>query len=366
MRPDPGRQSLPIARWPRIDQALWSAGLREGGLFDVVGAGACWSAASRRNTASGYGRWLTWLETTGQCDHAVPPGRRMTQERVAAYVRHLGETSSSNTLLNRLQALSDALRVLAPGEDRQWLLNLCRTARKRARPVRDKRARLRTAGDLVALGERLMAEAETTAGLLPRRRAAQYRDGLMIALLAYRPVRKKNFAAMRLGVHIVEQHGRHWMQFSAAETKNRVAYQAVLPQALEEKLRRYVSYHWPILVAGTRGERRSGVDALWVSTSGTPMSMGTLANRIEERTKAAFGQSIPPHWFRDAAATSIAIDDPIHVRDAHLILGHADMAITEKYYNQAQSLQASRRHHAMLADLLERSRHRGSKEIADA
>ena len=85
--------------------------------------------------------------------------------------------------------------------------------------------------------------------------------------------------------------------------------------------------------------------------------MGTLAERIQERTKAAFGQSIPPHWFRDAAATSIAIDDPVHVRDAHLILGHADLATTEKHYIQARSLQASRRHHAMLTDLLDRSRH---------
>ena len=33
------------------------------------------------------------------------------------------------------------------------------------------------------------------------------------------------------------------------------------------------------------------IDALWVSETGIPMSMGTLANRIEERTKAAFGQT---------------------------------------------------------------------------
>jgi integrase/recombinase XerD len=275
---------------------------------------------------------------------------------VAGYIRHLRETSSSSTLLNRLQALSDALRVLAPGEDRGWLLELCRAARRRARPVREKRARLRPVGDLVALGERLMAAAETTARVSPRRRAAHYRDGLMIALLAYRPVRKKNFAAMRVGVHLVEEHGRYWMRFSAAETKNRVAYEAVFPQALEDKLDRYLSHHWPILVAGERGAPRSGIDALWVSEAGIPMSMGTMANRIEERTKAAFGQSIPPHWFRDVAATSIAIDNPVHVRDAQHVLGHADPTTTEKHYIQARSLQASRRHHAMLADLLRKGR----------
>lgn len=354
MRPDRSRLSLPIQQWPAIDQGLWSDGLRGGGLFDVAGAGAHWSAASRRKTAGGYGRWLHWLEMTGQCDHAVPPGRRVTRDRAAAYIRHLDETLSPGTLLCRVQELADALRVLAPGDDRHWLMDLYRAVASRARPVRDKRQRLRTAGELVALGERLMTSAETTMGWSRRRRAVQYRDGLMIALLAYRPVRKKNFAAMRLGIHVVEQRGRHWMLFSAAETKNRLAYQTTFPEALEANLRHYLERCRPILVARRHGGLTPDFDALWVSDVGTQLTMGALADRIEKCTKAAFGQSIPPHWFRDAAATSIAIDDPVHVRDAHLVLGHAGLATTEKHSNQARSLQASRRHQAMLADLLSR------------
>jgi hypothetical protein len=50
-------------------------------------------------------------------------------------------------------------------------------------------------------------------------------------------------------------------------------------------------------------------------------------------------------------ATTIAIVDPRHVRDAHLVLGHASLAITERYYNQARSIEASRRHQAVLAGL---------------
>jgi len=331
---------------------LWSDGLRGGGLFDVVGAGAHWSAATRAKTAGGYGRWLHWLETTGQCDHAVPPWRRVTRDRVAAYIRHLGETLSPGGLLCRVQDLSNALRVLAPDDDRRWLMDPYRAVASRAWPVRDKRQRLRTAGELVALGERLMTNAETTLGWSPRRRAVQYRDGLMIALLAHRPVRKKNFATMRLGIHVVQQHGRHWMLFAAAETKNRLAYQTMFPEALEANLRHYLEHCRPVLVARQHGALTADFDALWVSDVGTQLTMGALADRIEKCTKAAFGQSIPPHWFRDAAATSIAIDDPVHVRDAHLVLGHASLATTEKHYNQARSLQASRRHQAMLADLL--------------
>ena len=68
-------------------------------------------------------------------------------------------------------------------------------------------------------------------------------------------------------------------------------------------------------------------------------------------TERAFGVSLPPHWFRDAAATTIAVEDPKHVGDAHLVLGHASLTTTERFYNQARSLEASRRHQAMLADL---------------
>ena len=81
---------------------------------------------------------------------------------------------------------------------------------------------------------------------------------------------------------------------------------------------------------------------------GTMLENGALASRIRKHTKEAFGASLPPHWFRDAAATSIAVEDPRHVCDAHHILGNT-LATTEKHYNQARSLEASRRHQAMLA-----------------
>ena len=80
------------------------------------------------------------------------------------------------------------------------------------------------------------------------------------------------------------------------------------------------------------------------------LEKGALANRIRKHAKEAFGASLPPHWFRDAAATSIAVEDPRHVGDAHHVLGNT-LAMTEKHYNQARSLEASRRHHAMLAAL---------------
>jgi len=69
---------------------------------------------------------------------------------------------------------------------------------------------------------------------------------------------------------------------------------------------------------------------------------------IVARTAEAYGKPINPHLFRDCAATSIAIEDPEHVRVASLILGHRSAATTERYYNQAQAIDAARRYQAFL------------------
>ena len=57
----------------------------------------------------------------------------------------------------------------------------------------------------------MMNSAEQENGWSKRRRAVHYRDGLMIALMAYRPLRLTNFASIVLGVHLVQQRGGWWL-----------------------------------------------------------------------------------------------------------------------------------------------------------
>jgi integrase len=72
---------------------------------------------------------------------------------------------------------------------------------------------------------------------------------------------------------------------------------------------------------------------------------------IVARTVEAFGKPINPHLFRDCAATSIALEDPVHVRIASQILGHRSVASTERYYNQAQTIDAARHYQDFLIRL---------------
>ena len=226
---------------------------------------------------------------------------------------------------------------------------------------------MRPIDEIVALGERMMEEAESAPGCSARRRAVLYRDGLIIAVLTYRPLRLKNFVSMRLGRHLTKVGGCWHIQFLAEEIKSHVPYEAAFPSALVAKLERYLDVHRPVLLRGecvggaTKGARAPdptakapidpGLDALWVSEIGTRLVPEALQRRVFDHTRQEFGRGISPHFFRDAAATSIAVDNPRHVGDASLVLGHAGHRMTEKHYNHARSLEASRRQARHSSDL---------------
>ena len=93
------------------------------------------------------------------------------------------------------------------------------------------------------------------------------------------------------------------------------------------------------------------------------MTDNAIYIRIVVRTRAGLGRAINPHLFRDCATTSVAIDDPKHVGIASRLLGHRTHATTERYYNQARTIEASR---LMQKSLLARRHHRvGSFEPLD-
>jgi integrase len=354
----------PIADWPTGDRAAWERGIEPAALFESGGAGAGWSGASQFKIARDYDSWLSWLAGKGLLDADASPADRVTRERVPAYVDDLRVKLAPYSVLSSVQGLHDALRAMAPGTDWGWLAQIYRSVRAQVRPVRDKYSRLKPIDELATLGERLMDEAESAPEWSPRRRAVLHRDGLMIALLAYRPVRLKNLAMMRLGLHLTKV-GDFWhIYFAAEETKSHVPYDAVFPSALAPRLERYLDVHRSVLMCGEQSDGREDaqpihpeLDALWVSEVGTHLEYGALERRIFVQTRDAFGRGIYPHTFRDCAATAIALDNPKHIGDASLILGHSDHRVTEKHYNHARSLEASRRQAETLARLRRSLKH---------
>ena len=140
------------------------------------------------------------------------------------------------------------------------------------------------------------------------------------------------------------------LRLEADDTKNHRPYEAPLPRILTSFLDRYLEVHRPILL----GDRTH--DFLWVTRSGTPLADSSFYIRLRKVTERERGIPITPHLFRDCAMTSVAIDDPVHIRIMQPLLGHSTMATSEQHYNQATAIDAGRQYQAMI----ERRRRRRS------
>jgi integrase len=238
--------------------------------------------------------------------------------------------------------------------------------RQRVTPVRNKRALVIPSDQILAFGLELMAEAEGPVGGSEFARASRYRDGLMIALLAARPLRRRNFAAIEIGRHLLREGDQYVLRFEGEETKTGAAIEDLVPARLTHYLERYLSCYRPFLAGRTElwVDRRRQLNvvgmALWVSTFCSAMSQGAVYEQIRKLTRARFGRALTPHLFRDSAATSIATEDPEHVYVAKSVLGHSSLQTSEKHYIHAQSLQASRRFQAFVLAL-----RRGGRDQSD-
>lgn len=114
----------------------------------------------------------------------------------------------------------------------------------------------------------------------------------------------------------------------------------------------------PISLFGHRRAKPIAGGESWPNLifSDHPSARGTAGGSwgpIRARTKAKWGKAINPHLFRDAAATTLSIVDPGHVRIAASVLGHRSFRTTEKYYNQAKGYQAQRSFHNVIAGIRE-------------
>ena len=341
---DPSRRCPKIEEWPEADRTAWERATRKGHVLDDPGPACHWSPATLHKNRRGYGRWLTFLLDHDLVTPGQHPADRVTKEAVRQYLTLLEDQGlAPYTLVARIDELRAVIASMAPDRDWRWLTELVTRLRRRARPVTNKRSRLAPSKDLFGLGLALMEEAEATEGPNPVLRAVRFRDGLMIALLAARPLRISNLVSIRLGQHLIRQGAGWALVFEPHEMKNRRPFEIPFPRELETALDTYLQTWRPILLQDHE------MDHLWITQYGHPMNSKAAYARVTNVTLRALGKSLNPHLFRDCAATSVAIEDPEHVRIIAAILSHASHATAERYYNQAQSLEAGRVYQKLIA-----------------
>ena len=326
------RCSLAYRDWPEADRWAWEAALLVGDVFDNGGVATSWRPATRTDAITGYGYWLKFLLDQDPALLELDPAERATPTRLRAYLQALLSRMSAMGAAAALGHLVLALRAIAPDFDRHDLHALHNAVQRKAQP-RDKRAKLVSADRLVTLGRKLMRQAEDD-GVVADLRA--YRDGLLIALLAARPLRLGNLAGLRLDRH-VEVHGDHVvLNLSGDETKNGQPIECWLPDDLAPCFQRYLHEVRPRLY------RADGHQGLWPSSKGKPLTAPGTYQMVTRRTKAAFGRAISPHLFRDIAATTFALARPEQALLARDLLHHSDFRMTERHYLHAQTAEAGR------------------------
>lgn len=349
------RACLPLHMWPEHDREQWQRACDEDALFETLSVSASWRQATVETVAEDYGYALGWLDQQGRPRGQHNPAARWTPDVLRSYISSMTACLSPTTVAKRIISLERALAVISPASDRSALRVAIRNLR--VSPVSTgKRARLRDPADLVELGCTLMTTAENRVRPEVRKNALLFRDGLQIALLALRPLRKRNFASLEIGKHVVQIDGAWWLVLSREETKTRQPVEVPFPQQLVPALLRYLEKYRPLLAGSRYTDSR-----LWLSYKFTPQTAHSIQLQIVARTKEAFGVSINPHLFRDCVATSIAIHDPENVRMAAPILGHRSFATTERHYNLARTLEAGRDYTKVIARGREKARHLSRK-----
>jgi integrase/recombinase XerD len=344
------RRVLPLEQWPAIDRIAWERALLKGNLFEPGGLAGHWRPATQRLVAKAYGCYLAFLEDRERLDPASPPGDRASRTVVTAYVESLQASGSAASATFRVEGLAHALRVMAPGRDWAWLRRAANALRARIRSRADKLLRMQSSTRLMELGLALLAEGDSHSAERKISGAARYRDGLIIALLAARPLRLSNFASLQLDWSLLRQPGGFWIRLKSEETKNRAPLEVPLPEELAPHVDRYLDVHRRRLL----GLRRD--DHFWITMRGTWMGPQSIELRVKRWTRERIGAPVNPHLFRDCLATSMAIEDPEHVQIAAAILGHRSLATTTRYYNQARTLEAGRVYQATIRKLRRRTR----------
>jgi integrase len=328
------RLHLPFAEWPLADRELWAVAEESNDPFSELRRNQL-AASSRKQYVFAWRRFLGFLKLYEPSALGVAPADRLTMSRVRAYVAHLAETNTPRSLAIQTDALYKGARHVLPSSDLNWFKGIKARLHATA-PTTGKARPILTSVQLLDLGQQLMDECQAAADQpITMVDAIKFRDGLMIALFAFVPLRRKNLAAMQIGRHLVQQGDDYFLVFPSSETKTGAPIDFAIPALLDPYMRVYLDCVRLRML-------RNPSNSVWVSAKGCALSYSAIWDVITRHTEARLGIRIAPHDVRDAAATMWALAMPAHIGIARDLLSHSNLRTTIKHYNRANGVAASR------------------------
>ncbi len=331
-------RSVAPAHWPSDLQAAWAAATRTQSLLHRRGPAVTWSDATRRHVSWALGNFLYWARESGQAPVDCLCVDLVTPDHVRAYAMARRSEICDVSVRSNLVGLVRGMAVLYPERDWSWIRRIIAAIPDgQAASRQRKQPRLRHSLELFELGISLTQQAESDLTRRPIDRAVKFRDGAIIALLALRPIRRKNLAGLLIGVHVTKTAMGWRILLPATEVKNRQEYDQDIPVDIGKLLDRYLAVYRPILLAADCQRAGTPDPYLWISSKGMPMHPNIIWKQVCRHTAGAFGKPVPPHMFRDCAMSTWALDLPTKVRGGIHVLGNRSFAVAQSAYNMAGS-----------------------------
>ena len=211
-------RALPLPEWPAADRLAWEQACRPGVRLRRGGRASHLKAITREDLERRYGYFLHHLASTGELDLSAAAGAQVTPEAVTRFLERVRPLWRSVTRAQSISKLRRMAEILAPEADLAWLSEIEQDLAFVAEP-QARFDRTITTEVLVEAGLTLVREAERAKHRRAIWRAAQVRNGLMVALMALHPIRLKNFADLELGTSLARIAGDWWIVLGPAKQR---------------------------------------------------------------------------------------------------------------------------------------------------
>lgn len=365
-------KSSPVAKWPLNERRIW-AYVRHKALPDEPPVSLndipethfdyrcpSLSRESLRMVEWAYGSLLAYVSHHAPERYALPVNERFDEATIRGFIACVAATNTPISVVNMVAFIRRALiRIEQTGDWSRWR-QVQNWYQRRVERTFDTKA-FRLTDELVALGDVLMEGAydalcadRANGGSGNYQIFEDYRDGLMIKLLALVPLRKANFrmlrwrllpgaalrahgSAMRDAVTLTPTSEGYEIAVTGTVVKTRAGTRRLLTSELEADIDLFRAE-----IQGLAGPHAVAAGYLWCSRQSGPLDATTINKIIGERTRAAFGVALSPHDFRASAASTAAIFVPDEPELTGSVNGHAPGGrIYESHYSAPVRLDAA-------------------------
>jgi integrase len=330
----------PISRQklPAPDQQMWDRLLSAGSLLDDHGEFAHLRPTTITTLKQAYGHWIDWLRKADPAALDIEPDKRASMERLRRWYDTMDHLRPMSRLIY-IGGMLKVLRAVNPAGD--WtphdrLLKFLK-AQAGSGDRRRKAGRILDSRVLFDIGIQY-AQSSPKQSPTPLETASRFQMGTMIALLTLMPLRSSTFRRLELGksVHVTDDGIE--ITIPGEMMKSGVAWDARVPDVIMPMLRHYLEEVRPWLL----GRKAKKHDYLWVTRAGDPFTTGYIGERIARAVMEITGVRVPPHFFRDAAATTVVRHSVESAGLVRPLLAHSSSETADRHYIHAGSIEAGR------------------------